>query len=218
MNFSIVDIVVLALLLIVAISYLVKGFHKAGINDIMLIGIIVGVIFLTPMLVAEAIKLPFVINIKDSLTASLASVSPDLGETLTSVIVYAIVIAVLFLALWLISKLLKLILRAILKPRNKFFKVFDKILGMIFGVALYGVIFLGVVGAVATVEDPTIQAEMQKSIVQQNNPLAEFCEKNLNVGDFILSLNPQPPEEGGEGSGDEGAGDEGSGTGSAGIE
>ena len=48
--------------------------------------------------------------------------------------------------------------------------------------------------------------------------LAEFCEKNLNVGDFILSLNPQPPEEGGEGSGDEGAGDEGSGTGSVGIE
>lgn len=221
MNFSIVDIVVLALLLIVAISYLVKGFHKAGINDIMLIGIIVGVVLLTPMLVAEAIKLPFVINIKDSLTASLASISPDLGETLTSVIVYALVIAVLLLALWLISKLLKLILRAIFKPRNKFFKVFDKLFGMIFGIALYGIIFLGVVGAVATVKDPTIQAEMQKSIVQQNNPLAEFCEKNLNVGDFILSLNPQPPEEeGGEGdgSGDEGAGDEGSGTGSAGIE
>lgn len=218
MNFSIVDIVVLALLLIVAISYLVKGFHKAGINDLMLIGIIVGVIFLTPILVIEAIKLPFVITMKESLTASLASVSPDLGETLTSVIVYALVIVVLLLALWLVSKLLKLILRAIFKPRNKFFKFLDKLLGMIFGIALYGVIFLGVVGAVATVEDPTIQAEMQKSIVQQNNPLADFCEKNLNVGDFILSLNPEAPsEEGGEGSG-EGAGDEGSGTGSVGIE
>ena len=202
MNFSITDIVVLALVLIVAIVYLVKGFVKAGLNDIMLVGIIVGAVFLTPIIVKKLQGLEFIIGISENLTESLKGLGENFGATLTDILVKAVVVIVLILLLWLVSKLLKLILRKILKPKRKFGKALDKIFGMIFGVALYGTIFLGLVGSIATVQNDAIQADIEKSYIQQYNPLAEFCEKNLNLGEFILSFNQEEPsDENGEGQG-----------------
>ena len=110
MNFSITDIVVLALVLIVAIVYLVKGFVKAGLNDIMLVGIIVGAVFLTPIIVKKLQGLEFIVGISENLTESLKGLGENFGATLTDILVKAVVVIVLILLLWLVSKLLKLIL------------------------------------------------------------------------------------------------------------
>lgn len=210
----IVDFVVLGILIVVAIVGLFRGFMKNGLNNVAVIGTFVLAIVLTPVIVNALGKAAFMAGVYSGIEKILGFVNEAARAQIAKTIVSVIVAIILLIVIALLMKLVKWILRKLIKPERGVLKVIDRILGCVVGIAIYGCLFLGLIGSLNTV--PAVKKYTENSYVQKVNFLNGFCEKNLNIGNIFAGLGggnegggnegggeQQPPEGGEEGGGSE---------------
>lgn len=125
--------------------------------------------------------------------------SAETQNAIAGVIIGAAEAIVLFILLSVVFGIVKWLLRK-LAPKRGILKLIDRILGAVFGVALYGVLFLGILGVVGTIDDEKVQSALRGSKFQSINFMQDFCDKNLNLGDLIKDLSEKLPDGGGDGS------------------
>lgn len=182
-TFNIIDGVFIGIIVLVAIIGLCTGFMKNGLNNVATIGTIVGTVILTPILAKTLLGITAIASLQESFVNMLASIGNEqTALSIFAVILYVVVALVLLLVIGLVFKLIKALLRKLIKPKRGVLKIIDRLLGMVFGVALYGCICFGLLGVIDTVDKPEVNTMMEQSFIEQHNFLKPFCEKNLNIG------------------------------------
>lgn len=193
---TIVDLAIAALLLIVAVVGFCTGFMKNGLNNLFFAAKIVVIALLVPVLN----KIGFIADMISALGGAFDFIgSTETQNAIAGVIIGAAEAIVLFILLSVVFGIVKWLLRK-LAPKRGILKLIDRILGAVFGVALYGVLFLGILGVVGTIDDEKVQSALRGSKFQSINFMQDFCDKNLNLGDLIKDLSEKLPDGGGDGS------------------
>lgn len=181
---SVADIVIAVLLVIAVIVGVIFGFMKNGLNNLFFIAKIVAIVLLVPVFN----KIGFIA----SWITSLGGVLPDaLSESLRNMLATAVIslaeAIVLFIVLSIVFAVIKWLLRK-LTPKMGVMKLIDHILGGVVNFALYGVILLCLLGMVGTIGSESTDKALNESKFQSINFMQSFCDKNLNIGDFLEKL------------------------------
>ena len=108
MNLSIIlDIAVIAIVLIVALVNLFKGFLKYGFANLFFVGEVVAIVFLAPMLVNLILSIGFINGLMDTLNNAIKFGDNPWGTIIVTAVAYILVIIVIVLLFLLVFKLIK---------------------------------------------------------------------------------------------------------------
>lgn len=175
---NIVDYILLGLLLVVAIVSFIAGFSKTGLNNLVTLIKIALIVILSPMIVG--VLMPKLSGIVDSIKSNLSENLQFLANIIVQVVAYIIVIIVLAIVLGLIFMVLKKLFRKInfsIAP----LKWIDRIVGLIFGVVLYGIILFALTGFLAQVPVEAMKNAFEASAVMKINPFVDLFAKYVDL-------------------------------------
>ena len=169
-----IDIIVIALLALVAVVNFFGGFHKGPLNNIFTVVRLAGVVLLAPMIVTELKGIDAISSMITPLGASIDGIISGMGDTIVTVIFYVIAALILFIVLGILLGILKWLLRYQFSPKREpatYVVIIDKILGVVFGVAIYGAIILAVLALVSNLGVASIDTFLKGSKICEINPL-----------------------------------------------
>lgn len=175
---NIVDYILLGLLLVVGIVNFIAGFSKMGLNNLVTLIKIALIVILSPMIVGAL--MPKLSGIVGSINANLPENMQFLGDIIVKVVAYIIVIIVLAIVLGLIFMVLKKLFRKInfsITP----LKWIDRIVGLIFGVLLYGIILFAITGFLAQVPVEAMKNAFEASAIMKINPFVDLFAKYVDL-------------------------------------
>ncbi len=169
-----IDIIVIALLAIVAVVNFFGGFHKGPLNNIFTIVRLAGVVLLAPIIVKELKGIDAIASMITPLGASIDGIIKGMGDTIVTVIFYAIAALALFIVLGILLGILKWLLRYQFDPKREpatYVVIIDKVLGVVFSVAIYGAIILAILALLGNLGVPAIDGFLEGSKICEINPL-----------------------------------------------
>ena len=163
-----IDIGILAIIAIIAIVNFCVGFKKFGLNNLFTIGFFVALIFLAPVVIKYVVQIKFIEELiakysEDEMLSKVVNIAISVVSTIVLAIVLAIVL-----------KIIKTILRKILPSKGNW-NVVNKIFGGIFSIALYGVIFLFILGILNALQIPQVQQVLEGGFLYKINFLQKYC-------------------------------------------
>ncbi len=187
---TIIDLAMAAILLIVAIVGLCTGFMKNGLNNLCFLAeIIIGV-----LLVPVCKSIALIADLQNALASALGFLSPNLQASVAGAVVSVVLFLILYILLSIVFALLKKLLRALIKPQRGVLKALDRIFGALFGMAFYLTVLFTLTGVIATLPTESIRNAFAESKLYQINYMREFCDENLNLGEWLASLETAIPD------------------------
>ena len=148
----IIDIAFFGILGLIAIINFFAGFHRGALNNIFTIIKIVGLVFLTSV-VGNAIKgMDMIASTLAMIADPINGILAGVGDAVANVVLMFVVGIVVLIVLSIVLAIIKHFIRKPFLKENEPGPVrvwIDRILGVIVSVAIYGVILLAVVAAVA---------------------------------------------------------------------
>ena len=169
-----IDIIVIALLALVAVVNFFGGFHKGPLNNIFTIVRLAGVVLLAPIIVKELKSIDAIASMIMPLGESIDGIMSGMGDKVVTVIFYIIAALALFIVLGIFLGIIKWLLRYQFSPKREpatYVVVIDKILGVVFGVAIYGAIILALLALLGNLGIPAIDTFLKGSKICAINPL-----------------------------------------------
>ena len=169
-----IDYIVIGLLALVAVVNFFGGFHKGPLNNIFTIVRLAGVILLAPMIVTELKSFEAITSMITPIGAAIDGMISGMGDKVVTIIFYAIAALALFIVLGILLGIIKWLLRYQFDPKREpatYVVIIDKILGVVFGVAIYGAIILAVLALVSNLGVPAIDGFLKGSKICEINPL-----------------------------------------------
>ena len=169
-----IDIIVIALLAIVAVVNFFGGFHKGPLNNIFTIVRLAGVVLLAPIIVKELKSIDAIASMITPIGASIDGIIKGMGDTIVTVIFYVIAALALFIVLGILLGILKWLLRYQFDPKREpatYVVIIDKVLGVVFSVAIYGAIILAILALLGNLGIPAIDGLLEGSKICEINPL-----------------------------------------------
>lgn len=169
-----IDFIVIGILALVAVVNFFGGFHKGPLNNIFTIVRLAGVVLLAPIMVTELKSFESISSMITPLGASIDGIISGMGDTVVTVIFYVIAALITFIVLGILLGILKWLLRYQFNPKREpatYVVVIDKILGVVFGVAIYGAIILALLALLGNLGIASIDAFLEGSMICEINPL-----------------------------------------------
>lgn len=170
---NILDYIVIGLLALIAIINFFAGFHKGALDNIFTIIKLVGLVFLTSLIGGAVKKMDAVASTLAMIADPINSILSGVGDAVANVILMAVVGLVVLIVLSIVLAIIKHLIRKPFLKENEPGPVrvwIDRILGVLFSVAIYGAILLFVVAIVGAFV-PTLA---EGSFIVSINPLSKL--------------------------------------------